>query len=156
VNDADILKRLEDRGLRLPEPTAPVASYVPATQSGSIVFVAGQVPIEDGQVVHPGKLGATVSIEMGQEAAARGALQALSVLREHLGESLEALTRILQLNVFVAADPEFVEHASVANGASDLLIEVLGEQGRHARVTVGVVSLPLGSSVEVAMTAEVR
>ena len=156
MNDADVLKRLEDRGLELPPPAEPVASYVPATQSGSIVFVAGQVPIEDGRVVNPGKLGASVSHEMGREAAERAALQALSVLRHHLGGSLDRLARILHLAVFVAADPEFAEHAAVANGASDLLIGVLGEDGRHARVAVGVASLPLGSSVEVAMTAEVR
>jgi enamine deaminase RidA (YjgF/YER057c/UK114 family) len=156
VNDADVLKRLEDRGLELPPPGAPVASYVPVSQSGSIAFVAGQVPIEDGEVIHPGKLGASVSLEMGQEAAGRAALQALAVLRQHLGGSLDRLARILHLGVFVAADPEFVEHATVANGASDLLIDILGPDARHARVTVGVASLPLGSSVEVSMTAEVR
>jgi enamine deaminase RidA (YjgF/YER057c/UK114 family) len=156
VNDADILERLADRGVELPPPAEPVASYIPVSQSGSITFVAGQVPMEDGRVVHPGKLGASVSLEKGQEAAERAALQALSVLRQHLGGSLDRLTRILHLAVFVAADPGFVDHAAVANGASDLLIEVLGQDGRHARVTVGVASLPLGSSVEVSMTAEVR
>jgi enamine deaminase RidA (YjgF/YER057c/UK114 family) len=156
VNDAEVLRRLEDRGLELPPPAEPVASYVPVTQSGSIAFVAGQVPMEEGQVVHPGTLGATVSVELGQEAAARAALQALSVLRHHLGGSLDRLSRILQLTVFVAAESAFVEHAKVANGASDLLIDVLGPEGRHARAAVGVASLPLGSSVEVAVTAEVR
>ena len=141
--------------MRLPPPPAPVASYIPVSQSGSIAFVAGQVPMADGQVVHPGKLGATVSVEMGQEGAGIAALQALSALRDHLG-SLDRLTKVLQLTVFVAADPEFVEHATVANGASDLLIELLGPEGRHARFTVGVASLPLGASVEIAMTAEVR
>jgi enamine deaminase RidA (YjgF/YER057c/UK114 family) len=156
VNDADVLKRLAGRGLELPRPPEPIASYIPISQSGSLAFVAGQVPIEDGQVLHPGKLGATVSIEMGQEAAGRASLQALAVLRQHLGGSLDRLSRILHVSVFVAAEPEFVEHATVANGASDLLVDVLGPDGRHARATVGVVSLPLGSSVEVAMTAEVR
>jgi enamine deaminase RidA (YjgF/YER057c/UK114 family) len=156
VNDADVLERLEERGLELPSPPEPVASYIPLTRSGSIAFVAGQVPMEDGKIVHPGKLGASVSLEMGQEAAGRAALQALAVLRQHLGGSLERLTRILHLSVFVAAEPDFVEHAKVANGASDLLVGVLGPEGRHARVTVGVASLPLGSSVEVSMTAEVR
>ena len=141
--------------MRLPPPPAPVASYIPVSQSGSIAFVAGQVPMADGLIVHPGKLGATVSVEMGQEGAGIAALQALSALRDHLG-SLDRLTKVLQLTVFVAADPEFVEHATVANGASDLLIELLGPEGRHARFTVGVASLPLGASVEIAMTAEVR
>ena len=156
MNDADVLERLEERGLELPSPPEPVASYIPLTRSGSIAFVAGQVPMEDGNVVHPGKLGASVSLEMGQEAAGRAALQALAVLRQHLGGSFEGLTRILHLSVFVVADPDFVEHAKVANGASDLLVGVLGPEGRHARVTVGVASLPLGSSVEVSMTAEVH
>ena len=87
----------------------------------------------DGQLLHPGKLGSQVSVEMGQEAAARAALQALSALRHHLGGSLDRLQRILQLTVFVAADAEFVEHPKVANGASDTLIAVLGPDGRHAR-----------------------
>lgn len=156
MNDADVLRRLRDRGLELPPPTEPVASYVPVTQSGSIAFVAGQVPIDDGRVIHPGTLGATVSVELGQAAAGRAALQALSVLRQHLGGTLDRLSRILQLTVFVAAEPGFEEHAKVANGASDLLIEVLGQDGRHARAAVGVASLPLGSCVEVAVTAEVH
>ena len=156
MNDADVLRRLEDRGLRLPPAPVPVASYIPVSQSGSIAFVAGQVPMADGQVVHPGRLGATVSVEMGQEGAGIAALQALSALRDHLGGSLHRLTKILQLSVFVVAEPEFVEHATVANGASELLIDLLGSEGRHARFTVGVASLPLGASVEVAMTAEVR
>jgi enamine deaminase RidA (YjgF/YER057c/UK114 family) len=155
VNDADILRRLDELGLELPPPPVPVASYVPVTQTGSLAFVAGQVAMVDGHVLHVGKLGKQVSVEMGQESAARAALQALSALRDHLGGSLDRLARVLQLTVFVAADSEFVEHPRVANGASDLLIEVLGPEGRHARAAVGVSSLPLGASVEIAMTAEV-
>ena len=155
VNDAEVLRRLEDRGLELPSPPAPVATYVPATRTGSVVFVAGQIPIEDGQPIHPGSLGVSVSVESGQQAAARAALQALSVLRNELGGSLDGVARLLQLTVFVASAPDFVEHSTVANGASDLLVDVLGDEGRHARVAVGVASLPLGSCVEVAMTAEV-
>jgi enamine deaminase RidA (YjgF/YER057c/UK114 family) len=141
VNDAEVLSRLEERGLGLPSPPAPVASYVPVTRAGGLAFVAGQVPMEGGQLLHPGKLGASVSVEMGQEATARAALQALAALRHHLGGTLGPVTRVVQVTVFVAADPEFVEH--------------LGEEGRHARAAVGVASLPLGSSVEVVLTAEV-
>jgi enamine deaminase RidA (YjgF/YER057c/UK114 family) len=155
VNDAEVLSRLEERGLGLPSPPAPVASYVPVTRAGGLAFVAGQVPMEGGQLLHPGKLGASVSVEMGQEATARAALQALAALRHHLGGTLGPVTRIVQVTVFVAADPEFVEHSTVANGASDLLVDLLGEEGRHARAAVGVASLPLGSSVEVVLTAEV-
>jgi enamine deaminase RidA (YjgF/YER057c/UK114 family) len=156
VNDADVLRRLEGRGIELPPTPEPVASYVPVTRSGSIAFVAGQVPLVDGQLLHPGKLGTSVSVEMGQEAAARAALQGLSALRAHLGGSFDRLARILQVTVYVAADPEFIEHAKVANGASDLLIDLLGPAGRHARAAVGMASLPLGSSVEVTLTAEVE
>jgi enamine deaminase RidA (YjgF/YER057c/UK114 family) len=155
VNDADVLRRLQDRGLELPPAPEPVASYVSVSRAGSVAFVAGQVPMEDGQLIHPGKLGTSVSVEMGQEAAARAALQALAALRHHLDGNLDDLSRIVQVTVFVAADPEFVEHSKVANGASDLLIDVLGPEGRHARAAVGVASLPLGSSVELTMTAEV-
>lgn len=155
MDDAAILRRLDELGLELPPTPAPVASYVPVTEAGALAFVAGQVAMLDGQLLHPGKLGAQVSVEMGQEAAARAALQALSALRDHLGGSLDRLQRILQLTVFVAADAEFVEHPKVANGASDVLIEVLGPNGRHARAAIGVVSLPLGASIEITMTAEV-
>lgn len=154
VNDADVLRRLEDRGLQLPPPPEPVASYEPVSHVGPVAFVAGQIPMHDGQLLHPGKLGTSVSVEMGQEGAARAALQALSALRHHLGGSLDRLVRIAQVTVYVAADAGFVEHSRVANGASDLLVDVLGARGRHARAAVGVSSLPLGSSVEVAVTAE--
>jgi enamine deaminase RidA (YjgF/YER057c/UK114 family) len=109
----------------------------------------------DGRPMHPGRLGQQVSVEMGQEAAARAALQALSALRAHLGGSLDDLVQLLQVTVYVAADAEFVEHPAVGNGASDLLVAVLGPEGKHARAAVGVASLPLGASVEVAVTAEV-
>ncbi len=155
MNDADILRRLDELGLELPPPPVPVASYVPVTQTGSLAFVAGQVAMVDGQVLHAGRLGKQVSVEKGQESASRAALQALSALRDHLGGSLDGLVRILQVTVFVAADPEFIEHPRVANGASDLLISVLGPDGRHARAAVGVASLPLGASVEITVTAEV-
>jgi enamine deaminase RidA (YjgF/YER057c/UK114 family) len=155
VNDADILRRLSELGQELPPPPVPVASYVPVTQAGSVAFVAGQVAMVEGHLLHAGRLGKQVSVEMGQESAARAALQALSALRDHLGGSLDGLVRVLQLTVFVAAEPEFIEHPRVANGASDMLIEVLGPEGRHARAAVGVASLPLGASVEITMTAEV-
>lgn len=154
MRDADVLQRLGELGLELPPAPEPVASYVPVTRAGPIAFVAGQIAMVDGQLLHPGRLGVQVTIDMGQTSAARAALQSLSALRDHLG-TLDRLVRILQLTVFVAADPEFIEHPKVANGASDTLVEVLGPEGRHARMAVGVASLPLGASVEVAMTAEV-
>ena len=156
MRDEDILGRLGELGLELPPIPEPVESYIPVTQAGSLVFVAGQIAMEDGRLLHPGKLGQQVSVESGQEAAARAALQALSAIRGHLGGSLDRLVRLLQVTVYVAADAEFVEHPKVANGASDVLVSVLGPDGRHARAAVGVASLPLGASVEVAVIAEIE
>jgi len=155
MRDEDILRRLGELGLELPPIPEPVASYIPVTQAGALVFVAGQIAMMDGHLLHPGKLGKQVSVEMGQEAAARAALQALSAIRGHLGGSLDRLVRLLQVTVYVAADAEFVEHPKIANGASDVLVAVLGPDGRHARAAVGVASLPLGASVELTVTAEV-
>jgi enamine deaminase RidA (YjgF/YER057c/UK114 family) len=155
MRDADVLRRLEELGLELPSPPAPVASYVPVTQAGRLLFVAGQVAMIEGRLLHPGRLGQQVSVEMGQESAGRAALQALAAIRGHLGGSLDRLVQLLQVSVFVAADAEFVEHPKVANGASDTLIAALGPEGRHARAAVGVASLPLGASVEITVTAEV-
>jgi enamine deaminase RidA (YjgF/YER057c/UK114 family) len=155
MNDDAILERLEQRGLELPPPPTAVAAYVPCVVHGELAFVSGQVPIVDGVVLHPGHLGDRVDAQEGAEAARRAALQALSALRHALGGSFARLERIVQVTVFVAAVPDFVDHPKVANGASELLVEVLGDAGQHARAAVGMASLPLGASVEVAVTAAV-
>lgn len=155
MDDARIRSRLSELGLELPPVPTPMASYIPVTVVGELAFVAGQVPIVDGSVVNPGTLGAGVSVEDGASAAARAALQSLAALRGALGDSFGRLRRIAQVTVFVAATPDFTEHAQVANGASDLLVSVLGEEGQHARAAVGMSSLPLGTAVEVAVTAQV-
>jgi enamine deaminase RidA (YjgF/YER057c/UK114 family) len=146
--------RLAELGLELPPAAAPIASYVPVRVSGALAFVAGQVPIEDGRLLSAGRLGAEVTIEEGAQAARRCALQALAALRAALG-SLDRVGGIVKLDVFVASAPGFTDHPKVANGASDVLVEVFGEAGRHARAAVGVAELPLGASVEVALVAEV-
>jgi enamine deaminase RidA (YjgF/YER057c/UK114 family) len=154
MNDADILARLSELDIELPPPTTPVAAYVPCVIANGLAFVAGQVPMVDGAVVSPGHLGDHVTIDEGTAAARRGAVQALSVLRDALG-GFDRLQRITQVTVFVASTPDFVDHATVANGASELLIDALGDAGKHARAAVGMSSLPLGSSVEVAIIAAV-
>jgi len=154
MNDAEVLQRIADLGLELPPPPRPVASYVAVRIAGGTAYVAGQVAIVDGEVSSPGLLGREVTVAEGQAAARRAALQSLSALRDALG-SFERLRGILQVTVYVASVPEFGEHPVVANGASDLLVEVLGETGKHARAAVGMASLPLGASVEVTVTAEV-
>jgi enamine deaminase RidA (YjgF/YER057c/UK114 family) len=156
MNDAEILDRLVALGLELPDPPAAVASYLPCVVHGSMAYVAGQVPMVDGSIVNPGAVGDRVSLDEAVDAARRAALQALSALRDGLGGSFERLERIVKVMVFVAAVPGFVDHPKVANGASDLLAEVLGDDGRHARAAVGVTSLPLGACVEVVVTAAVR
>ncbi|MGZ4110402.1 MAG: RidA family protein [Actinomycetota bacterium] len=154
MNDAELLQRMEDLGHELPPPPRPVASYVPVRIAGGTAYVAGQVAIVDGVLVNPGLLGREVTVAEGQAAARRAALQSLSALRDALG-SFDRLLGILQVTVYIASVPEFDEHPAVANGASDLLVEVLGDAGKHARAAVGMASLPLGASVEVAVTAEV-
>jgi enamine deaminase RidA (YjgF/YER057c/UK114 family) len=148
-----IEERLAELGLELPPAAVPLASYVPVRVSGDQAFVAGQIPVEDGRVLSAGRLGADVSIEQGRDAARRCALQALAALRNALG-SLDRVRGIVKLDVFVASAPGFTDHPKVANGASDLLVEVFGEEGRHARAAVGVTELPLGASVEVALVAQ--
>lgn len=154
MDDANVLQRIADLGLELPPPPQPVAAYVPVRIAGGTAYVAGQVAIVDGAVLHPGTLGKGVSVDEGQAAARRAALQSLSALRAALG-SFGRLLGILQVTVYIASTPEFGEHPAVANGASELLVDVLGEPGKHARAAVGMASLPLGASVEVAVTAEV-
>lgn len=146
---------LANLGIQLPPVPPPLASYVPVRLSGEHAFVSGQIPMEEGRVLSSGKLGAEVSVEQGQEATRRCALQALAALREALG-SLDRVKGIVKLDVFVASAPGFVDQPKVANGASDLLVEIFGEGGKHARAAVGVSELPLGASVEVALIARVE
>ena len=156
MNDDVIFERLTELGLELPPPPAAVAAYVPCVVHGDLAIVSGQIPMVDGTVLHPGHLGDRVDAAEGAEAARRAALQALSALHHALGDSFARLDRILQVTVYVAALPEFVDHPKVANGASDLLVDVLDDWGQHARAAVGMASLPLGASVEVAVTAAVH
>jgi len=146
--------RLAELGLELPPPAPALASYVPVVVSGGLAFVSGQTPSSDGVPMFTGKVGADVTVEQAQQAAGRCALQALSLLREALGD-LDRIRRIVALTVYVAAAPGFTEPHKAANGASDLLIEVLGDDGRHSRTAIGVAELPLGVPVEVTVTAEI-
>jgi len=147
-------ERLLELGIELPPAPAPVASYVPVSVAGDLAFVAGQVPIEDGMVMLVGRLGEEVALEQGQAAARRCALQAVSALRDALG-SLDRVVQIPQVTVYVASVPGFIDQPKVANGASDVLVEIFGDAGKHARAAVGVVELPLGAPVEVVVTARV-
>ncbi|MGA4995621.1 RidA family protein [Nonomuraea bangladeshensis] len=147
-------EKLTELGLTLPEVVKPVAAYVPAVRTGNLVYTSGQVPIVDGKPAGTGKLGAEVSLEQGYEMARICALNALAALKAEVGD-LTKIVRIVKVVVFVASDPSFTDQPKVGNGASDLLGEVLGEAGKHARSAVGVAALPLNVPVEVELIAEV-
>ncbi len=148
--------RLIELGIALSNPPKPVASYVPYTISGNQVFISGQVPIADGALKYVGKLGADFSVEMGQAAAQLCAINILSVLRVACEGDLDKVVRCLKINVFVNATPDYDQQPEVANGASDLIVAVFGEAGRHARAAVGMGSLPRGVAVEVDATFEIQ
>jgi enamine deaminase RidA (YjgF/YER057c/UK114 family) len=145
--------RLKQLGLELPEPTAPLANYVPfttvATGAGTLVFIAGQICQWNGERRHVGKLGATISIADGRDAARLCALNILAHLQAACGGDLDRVRRCVQLRGFVNCTPEFTDMPQVVNGASDLMVEVFGDGGRHARAAVGTNALPAGVSVEV-------
>lgn len=150
-----IEKELQRLGLALPAPAAPRANYVPFVQSGALVFVAGQLPNADGQVAVVGRLGADVSLEEGQRAARLCALNILAHVKTACGGDLDRVRRCVRLGGFVASTPEFLDHPLVINGASDLLVEAMGDAGRHARAAVGVAALPRGAAVEIEAVFEI-
>jgi len=144
-----IEQRLCELGITLPVPPAPVASYVPYTISGKLVVISGQIPLANGKPHYIGKLGADISLEDGQAAARLCALNLVAQLKAACGGDLDRVTRCLRLGVFVNAAPDFTQQPEVANGASDFIVQVFGDSGRHARAAVGAGSLPRGVSVEV-------
>jgi enamine deaminase RidA (YjgF/YER057c/UK114 family) len=144
-----IERRLAACGLELPAAPAPAANYVPYTISGKLLLVAGQLPFRNGQVAVVGRVGDDVSLEQGQEAARICALNLLAQAKAACGGDLDRLARCLKLGGFVNCGPTFTEHPAVVNGASDLMVEAMGEAGQHARFAVGCASLPRGAAVEV-------
>jgi enamine deaminase RidA (YjgF/YER057c/UK114 family) len=150
-----IEEQLAALGIELPPAPRPVASYVPVKVVGGLAYVAGQIPMADGAVDPAGAVGSDVTTETAKAAARRCAIQALAALKETLG-SLDRVRGVAKVDVFVASAPGFTDQSTVANGASDLLVEVFGDEGRHARASVGVPELPLGAAVEVALVAVVR
>jgi enamine deaminase RidA (YjgF/YER057c/UK114 family) len=149
-----IEERLAELGIILPPPPQPVASYVPVKVVGDLAWVAAQIPMQDGAVTVAGKVGGEVTTDDANAGARRCALQALAALQAALG-TLDRVKGIVKLDVFVASAPGFTDHPEVANGASDILVEVFGDEGRHARAAVGVPELPLGAAVEVALLVQV-
>jgi enamine deaminase RidA (YjgF/YER057c/UK114 family) len=147
-------ERLAELAESVPDVQAPVAAYVPTVRSGSQVYVSGQIPRRDGQLMYTGKVGGEVTLDQAVECARQCALNALGALKAEVGE-LSAITRIVKVVGFVASDPGFTDQPQVINGASELFLAAFGDAGRHARSAVGVAALPLDVPVEVELIAEV-
>lgn len=153
-----IERKLEELGVALPTPAAPVANYVPYVRTGTLVVISGQICLgPDGKLgeAHKGKLGAEISMEAGQEAARLCAINLLAQLKSAVGD-LDAVVRCVRLGGFINAVPTFAPLPAVMNGASDFMVAVLGDKGRHARTTIGVAELPMDAAVEVEGMFEVR
>jgi enamine deaminase RidA (YjgF/YER057c/UK114 family) len=145
---SSIDNRLSELGITLPDAPAPAANYVPYVVTGNLVFISGQVSRDDSGFIR-GQLGGGLDVAAGRAAARTCAVALIAQLRAACGGDLDRLARVVKLTGFVNAAPDFTEHPQVINGASDLLVEVFGDRGRHARAAVGSVSLPLGVAVEV-------
>jgi len=146
---AKVEAKLAELGIVLPTPAAPIANYVGFVRTGSLLVVSGQICLgADGKLVAKGKLGDNVSVEDGQKAARACAINLLAQVKVALGD-LDKLVRVVRLGGFINSTPTFLDGPKVMNGASDLMVEALGDKGRHARTTVGVASLPIDAAVEV-------
>lgn len=146
--------RLAAMGLELPTPAKPVASYVPSVRSGSLVFISGQLPMREGTLMATGRVPSEVSLETAQECAKQCVLNGLAALAAEVG-SIDRVRRVVRVGCFVACEYGYSEQPKVANGASNLLQEIFGEAGRHARAAVGTNALPLGAPVEIEFLFEV-
>jgi enamine deaminase RidA (YjgF/YER057c/UK114 family) len=146
--------RLAELGLELPAVVPPVAAYVPAVRTGNLVYTSGQLPLREGTLIATGKSGDTVDAAVAVECAQQCALNALAAIKSEIGD-LAKITRIVKLVAFIASTPDFTGQPQVANGASELLGQVFGEAGQHARSAFGVAQIPMGACVEIELIAEV-
>lgn len=146
--------RLKELGIELPDVPAPLGSYKPASKSGNLIFVSGQLPLVGGHLLHQGKVGGDVSIEEAMNSARACSINALAVMSKELN-GLDSVKRIIKLTGYVSSSPGFGKQANVVNGASDLFYEVFGDEGRHSRAAVGVSELPMNAPVEVEIIAEI-
>ena len=147
--------RLKELGLTLPPAPRPVGAYVPCVRAGDLLFVSGQLPMRDAVLSAKGKVGSAVTVDQGAKAARTAGLNALAQVASMVG-GLVNVVQIVRVGVFVNSAPGFTDQAKVANGVSDLLVSIFGEQGRHARAAVGVNELPLDASVEVELVVQIR
>ncbi len=149
-----IAENLQRLGVTLPPAPRPVGSYVPACQAGDLVFVSGVLPFQEGIILQPGKVGRELSIEEGKVNACIAAINALAILQQELGD-LSRITRVVRLTGHVASAEGFGDQPAVLNGASDFLVEVFGEKGRHARLALGAFELPLHAPIELELIVQV-
>jgi len=147
-------EKLRELGVTLPAPPKPVANYVPAVRVGDLLFLSGVLPSRDGQLIVTGKLGESLTVEQGMEAARVAVLNGLSIIRSQAG-SLDRVKQIVKMVGYIASAPGFTDQPQVLNGASDLLVSVFGEAGRHARVAVGAAELPRQAPVEIELIVQV-
>jgi enamine deaminase RidA (YjgF/YER057c/UK114 family) len=147
--------KIEGLGLKLPDVPKPVAAYIPAKQSGNLVFTAGQLPMVNGELISKGLLGQDVEIDEANKAARICTLNALAAIKGVIGD-LDRIKQIVRVVGYVASVPTFTQQPAVVNGASELLLEIFGENGKHARSAVGMAVLPLNASVEIELTVEIE
>jgi enamine deaminase RidA (YjgF/YER057c/UK114 family) len=155
VKMGKVENRLSELGLVLPDAPKPVAAYIPAKQSGKLVFTAGQLPMVNGELISKGLLGQEVAIEDANKAARVCTLNALAAIKGVIGD-LDRIKQIVRVVGYVASIPTFTQQPAVVNGASELLLEIFGDAGKHARSAVGMAVLPLNASVEIELTIEVE
>jgi len=150
-----IEERIKNLGLALPEAPAPMGAYVPFTRSGKLIFISGQLPRQEGRIVFQGRVPAEISPERAKESARLAGLNAVSVLKSAVKE-LDQVKQIVRLTCWVASSPAFFDQPQVANGASDLMVEIFGEAGKHSRMTTGVIALPGNACFAVELVAELK
>ena len=150
-----IEEKIKELGFEIPQPPKPLAAYIPAFQIGDMVYTSGQVPIQNGELKYAGKIGEDLTVEQGQKAAEICVLNGLSAIKS-LVNDLEKIEQIIKLTVFINSAKGFTDQPKVANGASELLVQIFGEAGKHARSAVGVNELPIDASIEIEMIVKVR
>jgi enamine deaminase RidA (YjgF/YER057c/UK114 family) len=150
-----IESKLKELRITLPIAPKPVANYVPAVRAGELIFTSGVLPMKEGKLAYEGKLGKELTVEQGQEAARLAVLNALAVVKQEIG-NLEKVLRVVRLTGHVASSPGFVQQPAVLNGASDLLVAIFGEAGRHTRAALGAAELPLNSPIELELIVQIR
>lgn len=148
--------KIKSLGIVIPEATAPIANYVGFVRSGNQIFISGQLPVENGELKYVGRVGTKVSVEDAKKAARISAINIISQLKLALNGNLDLVSRCVKLEVFVNSDVDFYDHPIIANGASDLMVEIFGDKGKHARAAIGVASLPKNATVEISAVFEVK